>query len=61
MAYGYLWRILTEKCIYMASGAFGQETFVIPSEGLVLGIQCAEGTDSNRLNKLIDECILSYM
>jgi len=58
MGYGYLWRILTDKSIYMATGVFGQETFVSPSEEIVFSVQCKEETNSAKLNAIINECII---
>lgn len=42
--YGYFWKISTDQKVYRASGSFGQDTLVIPSLDLVIGVQCREGT-----------------
>lgn len=42
--YGYYWKTSKDLKIFRASGSFGQDTLVIPSLGLVVGVQCREGT-----------------
>lgn len=55
--YGYFWRIFPDEQTYRATGVFGQETIVIPKINLVIGIQCAEGTNFNDVKLLFNEYI----
>lgn len=42
VGYGYQFKILPYPGGYRADGAFGQETVILPRQGLVFGIQCPE-------------------
>lgn len=53
--YGYFLKILHGGKGYRASGAFGQETIVIPNEKIVLGFQCAYGTDFSLVKQIVRE------
>lgn len=58
-AYGFFWRICEHGKYFKATGVFGQDTLVFPKEKLILGYQCAEGTDTNRLNTIIRKELLN--
>ena len=53
--YGYFLKTLHGGKGYRASGAFGQETIVIPGEKIVLGFQCAYGTDFSPVKQIVRE------
>lgn len=53
--YGFFLKILHGGKGYRASGAFGQETIVIPNEKIVLGFQCAYGTDFSLVKQIVRE------
>lgn len=53
--YGYFLKTFPDGKCYRASGAFGQETIVVPDRGLVLGFQCAHETDFSPVKKILDE------
>lgn len=54
-SYGYFWRICNRGQYYKATGAFGQDTLIIPSENCVLGYQCREGTDTNLIRDILQK------
>lgn len=53
--YGYFWRIFPDQTTYRANGVFGQDTIVIPKIDMVIGMQCAEGTNVNDIKLLFDK------
>ncbi len=59
--YGYLWKIFPDHKGFRASGVFGQETIIIPSEGIVIGMQCMEGTKFQRIQTLVNEEIFDQL
>jgi CubicO group peptidase (beta-lactamase class C family) len=58
-SYGYYWRILPDHKGYRASGVFGQETLVLPAENLIIGLQCGENTDFQKVQAIVNEEFLN--
>lgn len=54
-SYGFFWRICNGGQFYKATGVFGQDTLIIPSEKCVLGYQCREGTDTNLIREILQK------
>ena len=52
-SYGFLWKICYDGKIYKAHGAFGQDTLIFPYENVVLGYQCKEGSNIDRIDNVI--------
>lgn len=53
--YGFLWRISNNSQIYRATGAFGQDTLILPNKNLIIGYQCKEGTKKNKIFNKIEQ------
>lgn len=59
--YGYLWKIGGNGQIYRATGVFGQDTPIIPSEEIVIGYQCREGSKSKILQEKLRKEVFSII